>query len=413
VQILLVTGPGGAGSSTVAAATALRLSGAGTRCVLLTSRPPRVAGLADAVRVDVVTAQPALESLWAQHAGQLTGAVPLLTAPPASSVVPVPGVAEFALLAALAGHARSGDVDVVVLDAGPAPAATALLALPGALRWWLGQLAPTRLRVLATLRAAATPGRPGVVAGLLAGAEEVEQLLDAAPLADPARTAVHLVLRPDATAADQLQETATALGVLGQRIASATVARLLPAGPGEWWAQRAAAEQEALRRVRALVDPVREVAEAAVAPASVADLAALDAAVPETTLLPSPLPAPRRTDDGWVLDLPLPFARRGAVELTRWDDDLVVTAAGARRSVPLDALLRRCTVSGGSLTAPGTARATLEVRFTPDPDQWPAGLLAATTAAARTTTASTTAASTTTASTTAASIAAATPGTPA
>ena len=78
-----------------------------------------------------------------------------------------------------------------------------------------------------------------------------------------------------------------------------------------------------------------------------------------------------------MLDVPLPFVRRGQVELTRWDDDLVVTAAGVRRSIPLDALLRRCTVAGGSLTGPGTAAATLEVRFTPDPAQWPESLLEA------------------------------------
>ena len=86
-------------------------------------------------------------------------------------------------------------------------------------------------------------------------------------------------------------------------------------------------------------------------------------------------PGPQRDDGGWLLALPLPFARRGDVELTRWADDLVVTAAGQRRSVPLDPLLRRCTVSGGTLTGPGTAEATLEVRFAPDPAQWPAGLL--------------------------------------
>jgi arsenite-transporting ATPase len=375
VQTLLVTGPGGAGSSTVAAATALRLTAAGSRCVLLTTRPPRTAGLTDAVLVDVVATQPTLEQLWARHAGALAAAVPVLTVPPATSVVPVPGVVEFGLLAALAGHARSGDVDVVVLDAGPT--ATALLALPGALRWWLGQAAPTRLRVLATLRAAATPGRPGVAAGLLAGVAGVEELLESTPLADPARTAVHLVVRPGADAADQVEETATALGVLGQRIASVTVSRVLPTGTGEWWAQRAAVQADALRRVRDLVGPVREVAESALAPSSVADLQALDAAVPEVVAQPTPAVAPRRADGGWVLDVPLPFVQRGQVELTRWDDDLVVTAAGVRRSLPLDALLRRCTVAGGSLTAPGTASATLEVRFTPDPEQWPAGLLEA------------------------------------
>ncbi|HEV7872334.1 MAG TPA: ArsA-related P-loop ATPase [Modestobacter sp.] len=376
MQTLLLTGPGGAGSSTVAAATALRLADAGARCVLLTTRPPRAGELADAVGVDVVTPQPALEQLWARHADALAAAVPVLTVPPATSAVPVPGVAEFALLAALAGHARSGDVDVVVLDPGPTTTATALLALPGALRWWLAQVAPTRLRVLATLRAAATPGRPGVAAGLLAGAAGVEDLLTATPLADPARTAVHLVLRPDADAADQLQEAGTALGVLGQRIASVTVSRVLPAATGEWWAQRAAVQTDALHRVGELAGPVREVAESAVAPTSLADLRALDAAVPDVVVPTAPPAGPLRADGDWVLDVPLPFLRRGQVELTRWEDDLVVTAAGVRRSLPLDALLRRCTVAGGSLTAAGTAAATLVVRFTPDPAQWPAGLLA-------------------------------------
>ena len=75
--------------------------------------------------------------------------------------------------------------------------------------------------------------------------------------------------------------------------------------------------------------------------------------------------------------LPLPFAERGAVDLTRWDDDLVVTAAGVRRSVRLDALLRRCRVTGGRLVEGGTAAARLEVTFVPDPGLWPADLLPA------------------------------------
>ena len=379
VQVLLVTGPGGAGSSTVAAATALQRSADGARCVLLTTAPPAVPGLAAAVTVDVVAPLPALETLWAQHADQVAAAVPVLTVPPATSVVPVPGVTALALLAALAGHLRSGDVDVIVVDAGPLAEATALLALPTALRWWLGQLAPTRLRVLATLRAAATPGRPGAAAGLLAAAATVEELLDAVPLADPARTAVHLVLRPDPAAAELLQETATALGVLGQRIASATVARVLPAGAGEWWAARAAVQRDAVARVRESLVPVTEVAEAAVPPASVADLRALDAAAPDTAGAPAATLEPRRSPEGWTLDVPLPHARRGEVGLTRWGDDLVVTAAGMRRSLPLDPLLRRCTVVAGHLAAPGTGQATLEVRFTPDPAQWPAGLLSAAT----------------------------------
>ena len=84
-----------------------------------------------------------------------------------------------------------------------------------------------------------------------------------------------------------------------------------------------------------------------------------------------------RRDDGWSLTLPLPFGERNCVDLIRWGDDLVITAAGVRRTVRLDSLLRRCEVTGGRLHDPGTARAALEVTFRPDPRLWPADLLAA------------------------------------
>jgi arsenite/tail-anchored protein-transporting ATPase len=45
--------------------------------------------------------------------------------------------------------------------------------------------------------------------------------------------------------------------------------------------------------------------------------------------------------------------------------------------VRLDALLRRCTVTGGRLADPGTADARLEVAFVPDPGLWPPDLLSA------------------------------------
>ncbi|SDY77181.1 arsenite-transporting ATPase [Modestobacter sp. DSM 44400] len=376
MQILLVTGPGGAGASTVAAATAVQLAAAGSRCVLLTTRATPVAGLDGAVRVESVAPLPILEQVWARHLEALSAALPVAV-PPASSVVPVPAAAEFALLAALAGHAAAGRTDVVVLDAGPTATALGLVALPGALRWWLTQAAPPRLRVLATLRSAVAPGRPGGAAAALGGAAALEELIGQVPLADPARTAVHLVLRPEPAAVGELRTTATALAVLGQRVASVTVDRVLPALPGEWGARRAQVQQTALDELSATAGPLREVAETAVPPADVPALLALDAAVPGADPAPVPQPTPHRDGAGWLLALPLPFARRGAVELTRWADDLVVSAAGQRRSVPLDPLLRRCTVSGGTLAAPGTAGATLEVRFTPDRAQWPTGLLEA------------------------------------
>ena len=108
-----------------------------------------------------------------------------------------------------------------------------------------------------------------------------------------------------------------------------------------------------------------------------AGLAALleDVELPEAVTAEAP--AAEKQDGAWQLTVPLPFAERADLRLTRWADDLVVSVGGTRRSIRLDALLRRCEVTGGRLVHPGTPDARLVVGFRPDPKQWPADLLAA------------------------------------
>jgi arsenite-transporting ATPase len=377
-RTLLFTGPGGAGTTTTAAAAAVRAARTGARTLLLSRQEPRIAGL-DAVpglTVRTVDPQRALERLWRDRSGEVAAALPGLTLPPASSVVPLPGTGDLALLAELA----RADADAVVVDAGPLERVTALLGLPGTLRWWLDQALPPRLRALGAVRTAAVragAARRGPVDAALAAVPVIEELVDDAALTDPGRTAVAAVTTAGRDPAAAVRRAATVLGLHGQRTAAVLVRQLPRASrSGAWW-ERRAAEQEAVLPLLAEVAPVVPVPELPVAPASVAELGGLlpDGGVP-VPAPPAP-PAPERLDGGWRLALPLPFAVRGGVDLTRWGDDLVVTVAGARRSVRLDALLRRCSVTGGRLADPGAAAARLEVTFVPDPGQWPADLLAA------------------------------------
>jgi arsenite/tail-anchored protein-transporting ATPase len=377
VRTLLFTGPGGAGTSTLAAAAAVRAAREGRRTVLLSRQRLALAGLADVagLEVAVVDAQAAAEETWRAHAGTLAALLPQVDLPPASSVVPLPGAADLAVLAAL-GRA---DADVVVLDAGPLEAGTALVALPATLRWWLDVAMPPRVRALGAIRTAAVrfgAAQSGPVDAVLSAVPAVEALLGRVALTDPASTSVVLTTPARPAALPALRATATVLGLLGQR-AAAVVARVLPeGGAGEWWTRRLAEQKSVLAGLDAMA-AVRRVPEFARAPVGVADLAPLSAALD----LPEP-PAvaasgPERCAGTWRLALPLPFAERGQVELTRWADDLVLTAGGVRRSVRLDALLRRCAVTGGRLVDAGTADARLEVTFAPDPRLWPADLLPA------------------------------------
>ncbi len=376
MRTLLFTGPGGAGTTTLAASAAVRAARSGSRTVLLSRQD--VPGLGNVPRLEVVRAdqQVALERLWGGVAEGLGPLVPQLTLPPSSSVVPLPGGTDLALFAELAG----ADADLVVLDAGPVEAAAAFVALPGALRWWLDQLLPPGLRALGAVRTAAVGSgavRRGPADVALAAIPVLEGLLAADRIAGLANTAVCLVALPTSAAVDRLRTALTAFALHGLRPA-AVLTRVPPPseGAGEWASARAADRDAALAAFAAFAE-VRQIAECAVAPADADGLAVLLDSFAPASGGPPAGPRPERRDGAWQLTLPLPFAHRGDVTLTRWMDDLVVTVAGSRRCLALDPLLRRCEVTGGRLVDPGGAGARLEVGFRPDPRQWPADLLAA------------------------------------
>jgi len=376
VRTLLLTGPGGAGTSSLAAAAAIGAARSGRRPLLLSRQVPPVAGLDSEPSLTVTTVDPqgAIEGLWAEGAEAVGAVLPQLTLPPATSVVPLPGAAELALFAELA----RAEADLVVVDAGPIASALSLVGLPATLRWWLDQLMPPGVRALGAVRTAAVASgavRRGPVDAALSAVPAVEALLARDRLGDVAETGLYLVAAPRTSSAAALRAAATVLGLHGLR-AAAVLSRVLPLDGDDEWTTRRSAEQEDALAALAEVAPVRRVPELAVAPDGADQLGALlDDALPEDTGFPSP--RPERHEGAWQLSLPLPFAERGAVTLTRWVDDLVLTVGGVRRSVRLDPLLRRCEVTGGRLADPGTAAARLQVSFRPDPKLWPADLLSA------------------------------------
>ncbi len=377
MHTLVLTGPGGAGSTTLAAAAAVRAARSGRSTLLLSRQAVPVDGLADVPGLEVrtVDAGAAVEAFWSGTVVPAVASLPQVPLPPASSVTPLPGAADLALYAEL-GRAQA---DLVVVDAGSPAEAAALLALPATLRWWLDRLLPPGARALGALRSAAVgagAARRGPVDAALALLPQVEALLAADRLADASGTVVCLAAVPRAGTAASLRDLATALGLHGLEV-GAVLARVLPDdGPGEWWRARLAEQAAELADLAALA-PVHRIAETATAPADAAALTALlgDVALTERGGLPEPVT--ERLEGSWELAVPLPFAQRGAIGVTRWEDDLVITAAGARRSLRLDPLLRRCEVTGGRMADPGSADARLVVSFRPDPQLWPADLLAA------------------------------------
>ncbi len=393
MRTLLITGPGGCGRTTVAAATALEAArqANGTRTLVLSA--DRTDSLGAALGTPTgrtpVEAAPGLTA-WrpdatesfredllafqdrAASALDLVGATRL----EAEELTPLPGAEELALLRALRDAATAQTYDLLVVDLPPTPHALALLALPEQLRRYLRRLLPEE-------RQAARALRP--VLGRLAGVPmpadwlyetaarwDLELAAVEAVVTDRTTT-VRLVAEPGPAGTDAVRTAATGLALHGLRADALVANRVLPdASPDTWLAGLVAQQRKALDEWRGTYD-VGEVPHLGRDPRGTADLSALP--VPGAGDAPRPVEWPMAdglTDDGggrvFVWHIPLPGAVREELELIRRGDELVVTAGRFRRIVPLPSALRRCTVDGAALRD-----GELRVRFVPDPDLWPQG----------------------------------------
>ncbi|MEO3972992.1 ArsA-related P-loop ATPase [Streptomyces sp. CAU 1734] len=401
MRTVLVTGLGGAGRTTVAAATAIAAAARGSRVLLLArdTAPDGLLGTALAATPVEIT-----PGLWAartdsgavfraeflalqERAGSmldLLGATRLA----GEELTELPGSAEFALLRALA-TAVDGGWDLVVADLPPVREALALLALPGELRRYLRRLLPPERQAARALRPvlAQLAGVPMPVQELYetAARRDTELAAVQALLAAPG-TAVRLVAEPGPSAAGELRTARTGLALHGMRTEALVANRILPRHSADPWLAGLAAQQEkTLQEWHGEWAPgtaVIELPHTGQDPRGTAALALL--AAPGRTLAPEPLPAPpapgpdpavigrvedRRTDDGTLVwSIPLPGARKGDIGLVRRGDELLLRVGPFRRIVPLPSALRRCAVSGAALTGD-----VLAVRFTPDPGLWPSG----------------------------------------
>lgn len=386
MRTILITGQGGTGRTTVAAATALKAAREGTRTLLLTADRTDTLGAVLGVPTGaeptdtaphLTTRRPDANARFREDLtafqDRATTALDLLGAArlDAEELTPLPGAEELALLRALRDAATSQTYDLLVVDLPPTPQALALLALPEELRRYLRRLLPPERQAARALRPVL-----GRLAGVPMPAEwlyetaarwDIELAAVAAVVEDRATT-VRLVAEPGPAGTDAVHAATTALALHGLRVDALVASRVLPAANADAWLGALAAQQRKALDEWQETHTVHEVPHLGRDPRGTDDLGALP--VPGVNRAPTPVEWPvldHRADDGvLVWHIPLPGAIREELDLIRRGDELVVTVGQFRRIVPLPSALRRCTVAGAALR-----EGELRVRFAPDPDLWP------------------------------------------
>ncbi|HZQ28427.1 MAG TPA: ArsA family ATPase [Acidimicrobiales bacterium] len=376
-RVLLFTGKGGVGKTSVAAATALRCADAGLRTLVLSTDPAH--SLADAFDVPLDTeerciegslygqqldATERLEEVWSDVQHYLVEILQWagVQGIEAEELSVIPGLDELFSLSDLKRYADSGAWDVVVVDCGPTAETIRLLSLPDVLSWYMDRVFP----VGRTLTKAMRPLLSRVTSIPIAGDEVFDATrrfydgLDGvkALLADGQRTSIRLVVNPERLVIAEARRTATYLGLFGYRVDAVVANRLLPDEVTDPWFKawkEAHAEHLATIEESFAPLPVLRAELAAEELVGVDRLRQFGEILYEHTPDPSavlhdgqPLRLERR-GGAHVLALHLPFADRDELELGRRDDELLVRVGPHRRALLLPDSLKRRAVAGATM----------------------------------------------------------------
>ena len=384
MRILLFTGKGGVGKSTIAAGTSALAAARGQRTLVLSTDAAH--SLADAFEVTVgseptevaenlyvqqVDAQLRFEQSWSEIQGYLLSVLDIAGVDPiaAEEMTVIPGAEEVLALLELRLHVLSGEWDVIVVDCAPTAETLRLLALPEALGWYMQRVFPVERRVVKALKPVLSraAGVPMPEDSVFDAVERLHSELDEVRgmLSGP-DASVRLVLTPETVVLAEARRSYTTLSLFGYRIDGVVANRVFPAaGADDWRAGWVAAQDAVLTQVEESFAglPIWRSEYRSGEPVGVETLTtvATDVYGEDDPLAPPVGDGPfrlTREPAGALLELALPFVSHTEVDLARNGDELVVTVGSYRRLLTLPTGLARYRVAGARVE-----QGELQVRF--------------------------------------------------
>ena len=381
MRIVLFTGKGGVGKTTISAATALVAATLGHNALListdvahslsdaldleLANAPRTIAPGLDAAELD--TAQE-LDQYWGEIRERLADALEQagIEAPVAAELAVLPGLDELLALVRVKTLYDRGDYDLLIIDSAPTGAAMRLLAAPDLAKGYAKQLASLSGGIVKAV-APTLKARLGIVASAPRLMERLTQVFDSVEalrqlLLDGDTTSVRLVLNPERMAIKETQRAFTYMSLFGLSVDALFLNRLYPnelADP--YMADWRASQREHVETAHGLFSPLpifqvplhrREI----VGPEA---LLALGQSIyagrdPADRLSREELLQIQAEEDGYLLRMRVVGVLTGSVQVERRGSDLYVQLGTLRRSVPLPQMLMTyepswARVSGGYL----------------------------------------------------------------
>ena len=371
MRVLLFTGKGGVGKTTVAAATAVRAAEAGRRTLVMSTDPAHSLGdsfelpigsdpteIADGLWAQQIDAQERLEDNWREiqdYMIQLMNWAGTETIQ-AEELTVLPGLDEIFALIDVKTHVESGKYDVLIVDCAPTAETLRLLSLPDVMQWYIERIFPVERRIVKTVRPIVSRVTTLPIAGerVFDAVERLHRNLDAVKriLTDETTSSVRLVVNPEKMVIAEARRTYTYLGLFGYRVDAVVVNRVLPPDVtdpyfGKWkdiQAEHVATVHESFEPVPILTARLfdREMVGVPLLDEMgrevYGDLDATDILYRDEPI------RVRKRGSAYVLTMRLPFVSREDMDIHRRADELYVRVGTYKRNLILPQSLKRMTV---------------------------------------------------------------------
>lgn len=375
MRIILYTGKGGVGKTSISAASALKLAELGYKTLVFSTDAAH--SLGDSF--DITLSHEPREiypKLWAQetninesmktHWGTIQEWLTTLfswrgiNALVAEEIAALPGMEELANLLYIMDYHDKGEFDSLVMDCAPTGETLRLLSFPEIMQWWVEKFFPIERKILSVVRPMVRPVTNMPLPGedVLDSIEELFSKLVRMNelLKDSEKTSVRLVVNPEKMVIRESQRTYTYLNLYGYHTDLIICNRVIPEEVSEeyfskWKAQQAKyliSIDEAFSPLPINYAPLFEQEVVGIPMLKKLAKAIFENRDPNSIFYKGEAQKVETVDGDYALLLDLPFVSRENINLSRRGDELLIELGPYRRNIVLPHVLTPLEVESAS-----------------------------------------------------------------
>ena len=283
MRILLFSGKGGVGKTSLAAATGIQLAQRGYRTLVMSVDPAHSLGdafdigsdlftrrtadplkLRDRLDIQEINIQKEIKSHWKEISTYIVSVLRTsgISGVEADELAILPGMEELSAMMYVNKYVRAKSYDVIVLDCAPTAESLRFVSMPTTLNWYMKHVFPMQRSVMKAVRPIANRLSPvelpsdsyfGNVLDLFQRIEGIDELLE-----NPKQTSVRLVTNPEKMVLRETQRAFVYFSLHGLTVDRIFVNRVLPHDIQDpFFAAWRKSQASTLEEIEGYFDPVK------------------------------------------------------------------------------------------------------------------------------------------------------------